>query len=324
MNTKEQKKAPVGLIVLVAAIVVIIVVLHFLTKRVLLSPGNLKILLGNMAVPTIICIGFTFIFACDITDLSPGAIVLLTANVTGIIGNAFHNPVVSIILMVLGAIVAGILCGLLNFTIYRVTKIPPWIAGLGMTMVYEAIVSMYSQYRALQGLQVEFLRDENRVLGSSPWIYIVLVICVVIAYFIYNNTTIGINIRATGCNQNVSNTMGINVSKTLIMGGIIAGFFFGVAGVLKESVSIFTPAQGGLTSLSTVFQPLAAVLLAKTLSKFVNRIIAVPISTFIIVLIFNVLTLFGVPSGTFQEFLLGAVVIIFAIFAQRGVKGVVK
>ena len=324
MNTKEQKKKPIGLIILIVAIVAIVVILHFVTNRVLLSPDNLKILLGNMAVPTIICIGFTFIFACDITDLSPGAIVLLTANVTGIIGNAFTTPAVSIILMVLGAIVAGILCGLINFTIYRVTKIPPWIAGLGMTMVYEAIVSMYSQYRASKGLQVEFLRDENRVLGSSPWIYIVLILCVVIAYFIYNNTTVGINIRATGCNQQVSSTMGINVSKTLIMGGIIAGFFFGVAGVIKESVSIFTPAQGGLTSLSTVFQPLAAVLLAKTLSKFVNRIIAVPISTFIIVLLFNVLTLLGVPSGTFQEFLLGSVVIIFAIFAQRGVKGVVK
>lgn len=115
-----------------------------------------------------------------------------------------------------------------------------------------------------------------------------------------------------------------NVSKTLIIGGIIAGLFFGIAGVVKESVSIFTPAQGGLTSLSTVFQPLAAVLLAKALSKNINRIIAVPISTFIIVVIFNVLTLLGVPSGTFQEFLLGSVVIIFAVFAQRGVKGVVK
>lgn len=323
MNTKSQKKFPTW-IILAIVIVAIIIVLHFVTKRVLLSPANLMILFSNMAVPTIICLGFTFIFACDITDLSPGAIVLLTANVTGIIGNAFTTPAVSIILMVLGASVAGILCGLLNFTIYRVTKIPPWIAGLGMTMVYEAIVSIYSQYRASKGLQVEFLRDENRVLGSSPWIFLVLIICVVIAYFIYNNTTIGVNIRATGCNQQVSSTMGINISKTLIFGGIIAGFFLGIAGVLKESVSIFTPAQGGLTSLSTVFQPLAAVLLAKTLSKFVNRIIAVPISTFIIVLIFNVLTLLGVPSGTFQEFLLGAVVIVFAIFAQRGVKGVVK
>ena len=323
MGIKDQKKNT-KLIVIIIVVVAIVIAMHFATDCVLLSPGNLVIMLGNMAVPTIICIGFTFIFACNITDLSPGAIVLLTANCAGIIGNAFTNPVVSILLMVIGCTAVGILCGLINFTIYRVTKIPPWIAGLGMTMVYEAIVGIYSQMRAAKGLQVEFLRDENRVLGMSPWIFVVLIICLIIAYIIYNNTSIGINIRATGCNEQVANTMGINVSKTLILGGVIAGSFLGIAGVVKESVSIFTPAQGGLTSLATVFQPLAAVLLAKTLSKFVNRIIAIPISTFIIVLIFNVLTLLGVPSGTFQEFLLGSVVIIFAIFAQRGVKGVVK
>ena len=98
--------------------------------------------------------------------------------------------------MLLGCIAVGVACGFINFTIYRVSKIPPWIAGLGMTMAYEAIVGIYSQARANKGLQVEFLRDENRILGSQPWIFIVLIICVVISYIIYNHTTIGINIRA--------------------------------------------------------------------------------------------------------------------------------
>lgn len=320
----SQKKSKNKIIIIAVVVVAILIVLHIITGFVLLSPSNLLILAGNMAVPTIIALGFTFIFACNITDLSPGAIVLLTANCAGIIGNACGSPVAAIPAMLVGCIAVGVACGFINFTIYRVSKIPPWIAGLGMTMAYEAIVGIYSQARANKGLQVEFLRDENRILGSQPWIFIVLIICVVISYIIYNHTTIGINIRAAGCNENVAKTMGINVSKTLIIGGIIAGLFFDIAGVVKESVSIFTPAQGGLTSLSTVFQPLAAVLLAKALSKNINRIIAVPISTFIIVVIFNVLTLLGVPSGTFQEFLLGSVVIIFAVFAQRGVKGVVK
>ena len=92
----------------------------------------------------------------------------------------------------------------------------------------------------------------------------------------------------------------------------------------KRECFHFTPAQGGLTSLSTVFQHLQQYFLQRHFPKSINRIIAVPISTFIIVVIFNVLTLLGVPSGTFQEFLLGSVVIIFAVFAQRGVKGVVK
>ena len=118
--------------------------------------------------------------------------------------------------------------------------------------------------------------------------------------------------------------MGINVDKAMILGGIVAGAIFGYAGVIKESYAAFVNAQSGLTSLSTTFQPMAAALLALALASSINVIIAVPISTFLITLIFNVLTLFGVPSGTFQDFILGVIVILFAILAQRKVKGVVK
>ena len=71
-------------------------------------------------------------------------------------------------------------------------------------------------------------------------------------------------------------------------------------------------------------QPLAAVLLAQALQKHINIAIGIPISTFLIAMIFNILTLMGVPSGTFQEFLLGVIVVVFGITAQRNVKGVVK
>lgn len=312
---KRKSKALAVVVVVIACIVV----LHCLSGFNLLAPRNIMVMLSSMTLPTLIALGFTFIFACDITDLSPGAIVLLTANVAGLVGNAYGIPAMLIV-----TILVGILCGFINFTIYRVSKIPPWIAGLGMTMVYEAIIGVYSARCTQSGSTVVNLDDQYRIFGQRPLIYVVLVVCVAIAYIIYNNTSVGVNMRAAGCNENVAKTMGINVTKTLICGGIIAGAFFGIAGVVKEGYAAFTPAQSGMTSLSTVFQPLAAVLLAKTLSKFVNRIIAVPISTFLITMIFNILTLFGVPSGTFQEFLLGAVVIVFAIIAQRGVKEVVK
>jgi ribose transport system permease protein len=60
------------------------------------------------------------------------------------------------------------------------------------------------------------------------------------------------------------------------------------------------------------------------LSGIIHVVFAVPISCFLIVVIFNVLTLMGVPSGTFQDTLLGIILIVFAIFANRKTKGVVK
>jgi ribose/xylose/arabinose/galactoside ABC-type transport system permease subunit len=275
--------------------------------------------LAGSVVPTIIAFGFSVIFIGNVTDLSPGSIVILTSTVTGLLGNAFGIPV-----MVIGGVLTGVVCMTLNYSIYRITKIPPWIAGLGMTMVYEAIAVSYAAWCASQGQKVVVMNNDIRFLGQQPGIYICWVLAIAAAYVLFNHTSVGINYRATGDNEDVAKIMGIHVDKAMMIGGIMAGAFFGFAGVVKESYAAFVNAQSGLTTLSTVFQPMAATLLAMALANYLNLIIAIPISTFLITLIFNVLTIFGIPSGTFQDTLLGIIVICFAILAQRKVKGVVK
>lgn len=319
MSNQGKVKSYSKLIVIAVIVAAILVILNIMCGGKLLTVSNFKVLLSSMTVPTMVALGFCIVFACDITDLSPGAVVIVTATVAGITGNRF-----GVVAMIIASILVGMGCMLLNFAIYRITKIPPWIAGLGMTMVYEAIIGYYSAAQSAKGLKVVALENDKRFLGQQPGIYIMLIIGFVIAYIIYNHTTIGINFRASGCNEGVAKIMGINVSKSIILGGIAAGFFFGYAGVIKESYASYVIAQSGLASLSTVFQPLAAMLLARALSKYINMIVAIPIGTFLIILIFNVLTLLGVPSGTFQETLLGVIVVLFGMLANRNIKGVVK
>ena len=306
--SKQSKKKMITFAVIAVAVIVAIIILNVLTEGKLLNPKNLKNVLAGSVVPTLVAFGFLIVFTGNVTDLSPGGIVILACTATGLLGNAYGVPV-----MVIGGIAVGVGCMLLNFLVYRITKIPPWIAGLGLLMVYEAIAVNYANSVAAKGQKVVVMNNDIRFLGQQPGIYI-----------IFNHTSLGINYRATGDNEDVAKVMGINVDKAMILGGIVAGAFFGYAGVIKESYAAFVNAQSGLTSLSTTFQPMAAALLALALASSINVIIAVPISTFLITLIFNVLTLFGVPSGTFQDFILGVIVILFAILAQRKVKGVVK
>ena len=324
MKTDKQtrqlkiRKLIIGLIAL-AVIVIVMVLLNILADGIILSGKNLRNVLAGSVVPTIVAFGFAIVFTGNVTDLSPGSIVLLTSTAAGLLGNALGIPG-----MLIGGFAVGIFCMTLNYSIYRITKIPPWIAGLGMTMVYEAIGIFYSSWVASKGQKVVVLDNNYRFFGQQPGIYIAWIIAIAAAYFIFNHTALGINYRATGDNEDVSKIMGIKVDKAMILGGIVAGAFFGFAGIVKESYAGFVNPMSGLSSLSTVFQPMAATLLAMALANFINLIIAIPISTLLITLIFNVLTIFGVPSGTFQDFILGMIVILFAIFAQRKVKGVVK
>ncbi len=319
LNKQSKKKQILIGAIIVAAVVVLFVILNIFAKGTILTVKNLRNVLAGSVVPTIIAFGFSVIFIGNVTDLSPGSIVILTSTVTGLLGNAFGIPA-----MVIGGVLTGVVCMTLNYSIYRITKIPPWIAGLGMTMVYEAIAVSYATWCASQGQKVVVMNNDIRFLGQQPGIYICWILAIVAAYILFNHTSIGINYRATGDNEDVAKIMGIHVDKAMMIGGVLAGAFFGFAGVVKESYAAFVNAQSGLTTLSTVFQPMAATLLAMALANYLNLIIAIPISTFLITLIFNVLTIFGIPSGTFQDTLLGIIVICFAILAQRKVKGVVK
>lgn len=319
LERTENNNSPLLMIILFALLIVAFVVFNVFSGYKFLSLSNISILLSHAVFPCFFAWGLSFIFACGYTDFSVGAVVLLAATASGILGNQIG---------ILGVVIGGLVVatGLLyfNFFIYKITKIPSWVAGLGMTMIYESILAIYGQLQMLQGAQVVSLDTELRFLGQVPGIYIVFVIGLILVYFIYNRTSAGLNVRAVGSNEQVSKMMGINAKKAYMTAGILAGVFLGFAAFIDESYAGRVVPMTGLTSISTIFQPLAALLLAMVMQKKINLMIAIPIGAFIIAAIFNMLTIAGVPSGTLQETILGAIVIVFGIIAQRKVKGVVK
>jgi ribose transport system permease protein len=316
----EEKKAGWGLkAIVIVACIVLLVVLNMLTGGKFLEPSNLRTIAVNASVPTFTAWAFVFIFASGFIDLSLGAVIVLAANVAGTFGNQFGYPG-----LVVTGMITGVLLMTLNFTVFQVTKIPSWIAGLGMTMVYEAISSFYSEQRLQAGLRVVSLDSAYRALGRAPLAFVVVIIGLIIAYILYNRTTIGLDIRAMGDNQAVARNMGIKLGRTVILSGVVAGIFVGSAAFMKESFAGTVNAVTGLQSLAQTFQPLAAALLSQALGKHINIIVAVIASTLFVMAIFNFLTLMNVPSGTWQETVLGITVIIFGVLANRNTKEVVK
>ena len=313
---KSKNSVP---ILILAALVAALIVLNILTKGKFLTIGNIMTIVVNASAPTFIAWAFVFLQASGFTDLSLGAAIILCANVAGTFGNGAGYPG-----LVLGGVLTGVVLMTINFSVFHFTRIPSWIAGLGMTMIYEAVAFFYSQQRLNAGLRVVNLANEYRSLGRAPLVFLVMAIGLVLAYFLYNRTTIGLNVRAVGSNQTVAKTMGIPMTQTVILSGIIAGVFVGMAAFVKISFAGSVPAVSGLASLSGTFQPLAAVLMASALSKYINVTFGAVVGTVFIMAVFNVLTLLGVPSGTWQEAVLGLSVIIFGIVAQKKSTGVVK
>ncbi len=318
MSSKKKNLLQAGIIL--AVVVIICVAFNAAYDGRFLSADNITILISHAIIPTFVAWGMCFVFACDYTDMSIGAVIVLAANVSGILG----STKLGFAGIMIGGILTGMILMTVNFLIFVYTKIPSWIAGIGMAMVYEAIAIFYSNYQLSHGSTIAQLESEMRLLGKPPYIYIIFVIGLILAYLIYNRTEIGLNIRALGNGVKLSESMGINTVKTIIMVGVICGFFVGCSAFLNESYNARVNAKTGLTSLSMIFQPMAAYMLAQVLSNKINLIIGIPICSLFVYGIFNMLTFMGLPSGTWQEAVLGMIVILFGILAQRKETKVVK
>jgi ribose transport system permease protein len=307
------------LAVFIAALLLMAFAFNLAADGRFLQVSTLSIILKHSVYPTFVAWGLCFLFACGYTDMSIGGVVVLGSFASCVFGNMFGYPGV-----ILGGLAVGTLLIFVNFNLFAFTKIPSWIAGLSLAMVYEAIGVFLKMSKATKALVTVSLNEEYRVLGQLPWCYLLVLAGLVVVYFIYNRTSIGLNIRAIGGNADVAQKLGINVIFTLMKVGLIVGLLIGVASVLQESIAGLTSVKTGLTSLSMIFYPLAVFLLAQILQKKINIIVAVPICSLIVYAIFNELALLGVPSGTLQEACLGAFLIVFGILGQRGFKGVVK
>jgi ribose transport system permease protein len=306
-------------VIFVAALLVIALIFNLITDGRFIRITTLSIIAKQAVYPTFIAWGLCFLFACGYTDMSIGGVVVLGSFASCVFGNQYGYPGV-----ILGGLVVGTLLIFINFNLFAFTKIPSWIAGLSLAMVYEAIGVFLKVGKLTKPLVTAALKEDYRILGQLPYSLIFMFAGLFVVYFVYNRTSVGLNIRAIGGNADVAQKLGINVNFTLMKVGLIVGLLIGVASFLQESIAGLTTVKTGLTSLSMIFYPLSVYLLAQILQKKMNIIIAAPICSFIVYAVVNVLARLGVPSGTLQEACLGAFLILFGIIGQKGFSGVVK
>jgi ribose transport system permease protein len=317
--TGNLKKMVISILILVLVIVAFAFVFNIVSDGKFLTTSNVNQILTNSILASFIAWGFCFVFALNYMDFSIGAVVMLCVYASGELGNIL-GPVG----LVIAGLVVGVVVMTFNFSLFAFLKIPSWVAGLGLALVYEAFISVYQRYKEGLGANLVMLKSEYGILGRPPLIYVMFIIGIILAYILYNRSSLGLNARSVGSNQAVAKAMGININKTLILTGIVCGIFIGCAGFLRESYSLLVNVPSSLSSLAIIFPPFAAIFIAQVISKWINMIIAVPLCAVIIYICYNVLSLVGIPSGTISEFMLALFIIVFGIIAQRGTKEVVK
>lgn len=158
----------------------------------------------------------------------------------------------------LGAFLAGMLTGLATGFFHTKCGIPAILAGiltqLGLWSVNLAILGM----KANQGLNVNnydllvslrYLQDVSK--GTRPFYeHPIIVVGLVTAGVIgilywFFGTELGASIRATGANQNMARAQGINTSRNVVLGLVVANGLVALSGALLSQYNSYAEINMG-------------------------------------------------------------------------------
>ena len=158
----------------------------------------------------------------------------------------------------LGAFLAGMLTGLATGFFHTTCGIPAILAGiltqLGLWSVNLAILGM----KANQGMNVNnydllvslrYLQEVNK--GTRPFydhpIFVVGLVTVGVIGILYwfFGTELGASIRATGANQNMARAQGINTSRNVVLGLVVANGLVALSGALLSQYNSYAEINMG-------------------------------------------------------------------------------
>jgi simple sugar transport system permease protein len=160
------------------------------------------------------------------------AAIVAAMILTGLAGNEGGGVPLAIVipLSMLGALLVGSICGLINGLLVSRIGITPILATLGTGAIYTGLSFVITGGPAITTTQLAFIGNSS-ILGLP--IPVIVFIFVVIAFAILlNRTAFGFNVFMLGTNPKAALFSGINSDSVLLRTYWLAGLIGGLAGII--------------------------------------------------------------------------------------------
>lgn len=211
-----------------------LVILFALVNPAFLSQRNFARIAIAAAPALMVAIGVTFIIIMGSIDLSMEGTVGLTAVLFCFIFLATGGTLATGGWLAIPAtLLVGALIGLVNGLIHVRLRIPSFMASLALGFVGTGAAVL------LTGGNIVKIEDDTfralltwRIAGFPLMVYVVAVLTL-LAWFIQSYTTLGRNFYAVGGGEELAHASGLNVRRVRILGFVLAGVFYAVAGILQ-------------------------------------------------------------------------------------------
>jgi ribose transport system permease protein len=278
---------------------------------------NIVAILLATAVNGVLALGVTFVIITAGIDLSIGTVMTFAAVMTGVFIADWGLPVP---VGVIGGLLAGTACGLVNGVTIAKMKIPPFIATLGMMMATKGLSLILSRSKPIYFMDTPTFNSiaMGSVTGALipglnvPNAVLILFGAAIVASLILNKTVLGRYTFAIGSNEEATRLSGVNVDRWKMAVYALCGLFAGLAGVLMASrLNSAQPALGAGYELDAI----AAVVIGGTsLSGGEGTILGTIIGAFIMSTLTNGLRILSVPQE--WQMVVTGIIVIAAVYAD--------
>ena len=288
----------------------------FVGQSFIANPLRLKIMILQDAVIGIIAVGVTQVIIMGGIDLSSGSLVGMTAMIAASFaqradythaiypGLTGLNPLIPVFF----GLFCGLLAGMINGSLIAYTKIPPFIATLGMMVSARGVADWYTD-----GQPIGNLSDSYAAIGAGWWPVIIFLVVAGLFHIALRYTRYGKFTYAIGANPLAARVSGINVERHIVMVYTIAGLLAGLAGVVTTARAI--TGQAGMGVGFELDAIAGAVIGGTSLAGGVGRMTGTVIGTVILGILTSGFTFLNVDAH-YQEIIKGAVIIAAVITDQ--------
>ncbi len=245
MNTKTANQRHVGRFLVswaaVLALVACFIAFTALKGSAFMSMSNMTNILRAMAITTVFGIAATVTMAPDGFDMSAGTLASCSAYA---FVSAYLWFGLNLGLSIVVSIVTTIVMYQLTMLLILVCKIPDMLATCSLMFVHQGLGQWYIGGGAVStGMRTSWGAQPARTqlspafsaIGRAPWIIIIMLACVGVAFVFLNYTKHGRFLYAMGGNKEAAKLSGINIKKYRYMAGMITAVFIAIAGILVAS-----------------------------------------------------------------------------------------
>ena len=283
---------------------------------------RLKIIILQVAIIGIIALGVTQVIISGGIDLSSGSIVGATAmiamsfaQVELVNGNPNPKAIFGPALMDLPVIVplaVGLLCGvaagLVNGALIAYTRIPPFIATLGMMVTARGVAKWWSN-----GNPISFPTESYAWIGSGMMPVVWFVLLAILFHLVLKYTVYGKHTYAIGSNEDAARMSGIKVDRHKVLVYTIAAMLAAFAAVVVSSKNL--TAQAGMGIMYELDAIAMAVIGGVSLSGGRGSIFGTVLGALIFGVIISGFTFLRLDAF-YQEMVKGAIIVAAVVLDQ--------